>query len=93
MFGGSNKGHIQHITLAEQPERLFAAVPGDCHVDMYYQNFPNGASALPRLPRGPGGDERMGTPVDDDPAPDYPQAAEAAVVPPVAAAAAVIARR
>ena len=78
MFGGSNKGHIQHITLAEQPERLFAAVPGDCHVDMYYQNFPNGASALPRLPRGPGGDERMGTPVDDDPAPDYPQAAEAA---------------
>ena len=29
MFGGSNKGHIQHITLAEQPERLFAAVPGD----------------------------------------------------------------
>ena len=78
MFGGSNKGHIQHITLAEQPERLFAAVPGDCHVDMYYQNFPNGASALPRLPRGPGGDERMGAPVDDDPAPDFPQAAEAA---------------
>ena len=78
MFGGSNKGHVQHITLAEQPERLFAAVPGDCHVDMYYQNFPNGASALPRMPRGPGGDERMGTPVDDDPAPDYPQAAAAA---------------
>ena len=80
MFGGSNKGHVQHITLAEQPERLFAAVPGDCHVDMYYQNFPNGASALPRMPRGPGGDTRMGTPVDDDPAPDYPQAAEAAAM-------------
>lgn len=77
MFGGSNMGHIQHITLAEGSKRLLAAAPCDCHVDMYYQNFTNGASALPKMPRHHSMEEKIGTPVDDDPAPDYPMAHEA----------------
>ena len=77
MFGGSNKGHIQQLVLGETPERLYAAVPGDCHVDFYYQNFPNGVSAVPTRAR-PAGETKPGTPVDEDPAPDFPMAKEAA---------------
>ena len=77
MFGGSNMGHIQHLVLAQQPKRLFASAPCDCHVDLYYQNFTNGASALPRMRNHHSLDPNIGTPVDEDPAPDYPLAHEA----------------
>ena len=76
-FGGSNKGQSQQLMLTRQPKRLFAAVPCDCNPDFYYQNFTNGASALPRRPGHHASGEAIGTPVDDDPAPDYPQAHEA----------------
>jgi putative CocE/NonD family hydrolase len=76
-FGGSNKGQSQQLMLARQPERLFAAAPCDCNPDFYYQNFTNGASALPRMPGHHAAVESIGTPVDEDPAPDHPLAHEA----------------
>jgi len=75
-YGGSNYGMSQEITLIEQPERLFAAIPCDNSMDFYDQDFPNGVSAIPNM--GGGHHETpLGDPVDDDPAPDYPMAHEA----------------
>lgn len=74
MYGGSNHGMIQEITACEQPENLMAVIPCDCSMDFYYQNFPNGVSALPDMPPNHHQELPLGTPVDDDPAPDYPMA-------------------
>ncbi|MBR3059533.1 MAG: CocE/NonD family hydrolase [Oscillospiraceae bacterium] len=76
-FGGSNKGQSQQLMLTRQPKRLFAAAPCDCNPDFYYQNFTNGASSLPRRPGHHASAEEIGTPVDEDPAPEYPLAHEA----------------
>ncbi len=76
-FGGSNKGQSQQLMLTRQPKRLFAAAPCDCNPDFYYQNFCNGVSSLPRRPGHHASAENIGTPVDEDPAPDYPLAHEA----------------
>ena len=76
-FGGSNKGQSQQLMLTRQPKRLFASAPCDCNPDFYYQNFCNGASSLPRRPGHHASAENIGTPVDEDPAPDYPLAHEA----------------
>ncbi|MBR6321949.1 MAG: CocE/NonD family hydrolase, partial [Lachnospiraceae bacterium] len=44
--------------------------------DLYYQTYPNGVSILPdmKMPKMPA---KVGVPVDEDPAPDYPMAHEA----------------
>lgn len=72
MYGGSNHGMIQEITACEQPENLLAIVPCDCSMDFYYQDFPNGVSALPEFKENLNYIVPLGTPVDDDSAPDYP---------------------
>lgn len=79
MYGGSNHGMIQEITACEQPENLLAVIPCDCSMDFYYQNFPNGVSAMPDMKMPHHAEVQLGTPVDEDPAPDYPMAHEAAV--------------
>jgi len=76
-FGGSNLGGFQQIVAAQNPKALKAVVPCDCNANFYYQNFPNGASCLPVMPRHHDSKAQIGTPVDDDPAPDYPMATEA----------------
>ena len=76
-FGGSNKGQSQQLMLTRQPKRLFASAPCDCNPDFYYQNFCNGASSVPRRPGHHASGEKIGTPVDEDPAPEYPLAHEA----------------
>lgn len=78
MYGGSNVGMIQEITACEQPENLYAVIPCDCSMDLYYQNYPNGVSAIPDFPANHHQENPLGIPVDDDPAPDYPMAHEAA---------------
>ena len=77
MFGGSNCGMIQLMTAAEEPECLKAIIPNDNNPDFYYQNFPNGASALPHLPDVHKSASFDIAPVDEDPEPDFPIAAEA----------------
>ena len=77
-YGGSNHGMVQEITMLEQPEELMASIPCDCSMDFYDQDFPNGASALPDMPKNHHQEIPMGDPVDEDPAPDYPMAHEAA---------------
>ena len=79
MYGGSNHGMIQEITACEQPENLMAVIPCDCSMDFYYQNFPNGVSAMPDMKMPHHAEVPLGDPVDDDPAPDYPMVHEAAV--------------
>ena len=76
MFGGSNVGASQHFAAKNLPKHLRCIIPCDCSADLYYQNYPNGVSILPdmKMPKMP---VRMGIPVDDDPAPDYPMAHEA----------------
>ena len=67
MFGGSNYGMSQEITAAEQPEALKAVCPGDCSMDFYDQDFPNGASALPEsFGSRHHQEEAVQDPVDDD---------------------------
>ncbi len=78
MYGGSNHGMIQEITACEQPENLMAVIPCDCSMDFYYQDFPNGVSAIPNMPKDHHQNIPLGDPVDDDPAPDYPEAHRAA---------------
>lgn len=77
MYGGSNHGMIQEITACEQPENLLAVIPCDCSMDFYYQNFPNGVSAMPDMPPNHHQEEPLGVPVDEDPGPEYPMAHEA----------------
>ena len=76
MYGGSNVGASQHFAAMHQPEHLRCIIPCDCSADFYYQNYPNGVSIMPavKMPKQP---PQLGTPVDDDPAPDYPMAHEA----------------
>ncbi len=75
-YGGSNYGMSQEVTLIEQPENLFAAIPCDNSMDFYDQNFPNGVSALPNM--GGGHHQTpIGDPVDEDPTPDFPMAHKA----------------
>ena len=77
-FGGSNYGMSQEITMIEQPSSLFASIPCDNSMDFYDQDFPNGASAVPEFKTDPNsGPVPKGTPVDDDPAPEYPMLKEA----------------
>ncbi len=78
MFGGSNCGMTQLLAAAEKPVHLKAIIPNDNNPDFYYQNFPNGASALPYLPDVHRDSATDIAPVDSDPAPDFPLAAEAA---------------
>lgn len=78
MYGGSNMGMIQEITACEQPENLLAVIPCDCSMDFYYQDYPNGVSAIPNMPKNHHQEVVLGIPVDDDAAPDYPQLHEAA---------------
>ena len=67
MFGGSNYGMSQEITAVEQPEALKAVCPGDCSMDFYDQDFPNGASALPEsFGSRHHQEEAVQDPVDDD---------------------------
>ena len=47
MFGGSNLGNIQELTASWRPKHLKSIIPCDCNTNGYYQNYPNGASALP----------------------------------------------
>lgn len=77
MYGGSNHGMIQEITACEQPENLLAVIPCDCSMDFYYQNFPNGVSAMPDMPADHHQEEPLGVPVDEDPGPEHPEAKEA----------------
>lgn len=70
MFGGSNLGNIQELTATWQPKHLRSIIPCDCNTNGYYQNYPNGASALPVGFRLPGsGEWKMPEPdpVDGDP--------------------------
>jgi len=53
MFGGSNLGNIQELTAIHCPPALKCIIPCDCNTNMYYQNYPNGASALPVLGKMP----------------------------------------
>jgi putative CocE/NonD family hydrolase len=77
MMGSSNKGFIQETTLVTSPPHLVAITPSVCNSDFYFQNYPNGVSALPaRMQERPVVTE-MGAPVDEDPAPHYPMAADA----------------
>jgi len=76
MRGISNSGLIQEATAAVCPEHLVAIAPVVCNSDFYSQNYPNGVSALPSGYMQMRGAFRpqIGAPVDDDPAPGYPQA-------------------
>jgi hypothetical protein len=77
MMGFSNMGLIQEAAAARRPPHLRAITPVVCNSDFYYQNYPNGVSALPATRSFiPPPDER-GTPVDEDPAPSYPLATAA----------------
>ena len=48
-FGGSNYGMSQELFAMEQADCHMAAIPCDCSMDFYDQDFPNGASALPEI--------------------------------------------
>lgn len=80
MYGGSNHGMIQEITACLQPENLLAVIPCDCSMDFYYQDYPNGVSAVPDMDLPHHAEIPLGDPVDEDPAPDHPLAHEAAVM-------------
>ena len=67
MFGGSNCGFIQDLTVAELPAPLKAVIPCDCHPDFYFQNYPNGASRHIEFISGVQEfEEPLGDPVDED---------------------------
>lgn len=51
MFGGSNRGFIQFVSAVSKPapSRILKAItPVVANADVYYQNYPNGVSALPQ---------------------------------------------
>ena len=86
MHGISNKGFIQWTTACNFPEHLTAITPIVCNADFYYVNHPNGVNGAPKHMGGFGGGIpgmprklQIGVPVDDDPAPGYPQAYKAAL--------------
>ncbi len=60
MCGMSNRSYIQLTTAATKPEGLVAITPDVAIRDFYYQNYPNGVSAVPngRLLSGPKGEEK-----------------------------------
>ncbi len=74
MVGISNRAYIQLATATEQPPALKAITPTVAITDFYYQNYPNGVSAMPFL-TNPAPPARMTkeeflrkvTPVDEDP--------------------------
>ncbi|WP_270493639.1 CocE/NonD family hydrolase [Eisenbergiella porci] len=77
MYGGSNYGMSQELVLAEEPDSLYAAIPCDCSMDIYDQNYPNGVSYMTHgIAESP--QVLLGDPVDEDPGPDYPMARAAA---------------
>ncbi len=47
MLGGSNRGFIQLASATLAPKGLEAITPAVANIDFYYQNYPNGVSALP----------------------------------------------
>lgn len=53
MLGCSNRAYIQLCASALNPEKITALTPVVAVSDFYYQNYPNGVSAIPniRLPR------------------------------------------
>ncbi|WP_276352206.1 CocE/NonD family hydrolase [Cohnella caldifontis] len=77
MMGLSNMGLIQEAAAARRPPHLRAITPVVCNSDFYYQNYPNGVSALPVTRSFVPPPEAMGAPVDEDPAPNFPLAAAA----------------
>lgn len=65
-FGGSNLGNIQELTAIQRPKHLRCIIPCDCNTNMYYQNYPNGASAMPEGLAAGGWEEPMADHVDED---------------------------
>ncbi len=49
MCGMSNRSYIQLCTAAEKPAALKAITPDVAIRDFYYQNYPNGVSAVPNM--------------------------------------------
>ncbi len=47
MVGTSNRAFIQYATATLQPKALKAITPSVAITDFYYQNYPNGVSAVP----------------------------------------------
>ncbi len=47
MIGGSNRGLIQQATAAVDPQGLLAITPVVTNADFYFQDYPNGVSAVP----------------------------------------------
>ncbi len=47
MLGGSNRGFIQLASATLAPRGLRSIIPAVANIDFYYQNYPNGVSALP----------------------------------------------
>ncbi len=47
MLGGSNRGFIQLASATLAPPGLRSIIPSVANIDFYYQNYPNGVSALP----------------------------------------------
>ena len=76
MMGGSNRGFIQLASATLDPDGLESIMSAVASTDFYYQNYPNGVSALPgRMLSGYMTGEKMPkekllervVPVDDDP--------------------------
>jgi putative hydrolase, CocE/NonD family len=74
MLGGSNRAYIQLCAAALSPKKLAALTPVVAVSDFYYQNYPNGVSAVPNI-RLPQPDHKLtkaefletAVPVDEDP--------------------------
>ena len=47
MMGGSNRGLIQFATATVAPKGLKSIMPVVSNIDFYYQDYPNGVSAIP----------------------------------------------
>ncbi|ARK29931.1 CocE/NonD family hydrolase [Halalkalibacter krulwichiae] len=74
MMGISNMGFIQETTAVTAPAQLVAITPVVCNSDFYYQNYPNGVSAIPKIMSNRPTVTEMGAPVDEDVHPKYPLA-------------------
>lgn len=83
MQGGSNRAYSQLCTVSRYPQVLDAITPVVAVDDFYYNNYPNGVSALPAMCLGTEDTHKMtkeeflakNAPVDDDPNGDTAYAA------------------
>lgn len=83
MQGGSNRAYSQLCTVSRDPQLLDAITPVVAVDDFYYNNYPNGVSALPGMCMGTEDTHKMSkeeflsqnVPVDDDPDGDTAYAA------------------